>query len=260
MTPASNDDRLRVPANLLLAPAMTATTLLCFYTGTGFRGSPLDEKATEHVVTPAGYAFTVWSLIYLGAVAYAAVQALPSRRTDPLFRGIGWWTASAFLGVCVWLVLARFNLVWWTVACIVWILASLAPVLSRVSRAAAGPIDRLFVVFPLSVFAGWVTVATFANMAAGLKVSGWENVGLAEPVWAAVFVAAAGLLAVAVTLYTGNLGFAAAVVWAFVAIAVRNAGPHPEVAATAAVMTANVVVAFACSRLARGEQPAVSPA
>jgi hypothetical protein len=254
-----NPDRLRVWLNLLLAPAMTAVTTLCFYLDADFRGSPLGEEASEHVVTPAGYAFSIWSLIYLGAVTYAVVQALPSRRTGPLYRGIGWWTASAFLGVCVWLVLARFGLVWATVACIVWILASLAPVLWRVSRADASAAEWVFVVFPLSVFAGWVTVATFANAAAGLKVSGWENVGLAEPAWAAAFVVAAGLIGAAVTLRTGgNLGFAATVVWAFVAIAARNRTAHPGVAATAVAMSAVVVAALVYARLPT-RQPAVAP-
>lgn len=260
MTPATGNDRLRVWLNALLAPAMSVTTWVCFHLDADFRGSPLGEEASEHVVTPAGYAFSIWSLIYLGAVTYAAIQALPSRRTDPLFRSVGWFTAAAFLSVSVWLVLARFNLVWATVACIVAMLAVLAPVLWRVSRAGASRTDRVFVVFPLSVFAGWVTVATFANTAAGLKVSGWENAGLPEPAWAAVMVAAAGLVGAAVTLRTGNLAFAGTVAWAFVAIVVRNAGPHPGVAAAAVAMTAVVAAAVAYSRLPARPRPAVSAA
>ncbi len=256
----TNRDRLRVWLNLLLAPAMTITTILCFYAKPNFRGSPLGQEASEHVVTPAGYGFSIWSLIYLGVVTYALVQALPSRRTDPLFRGIGWWTASAFLSVSVWLVLARFNLVWATVACILWMLASLAPVLWQVSRARVNASDWLFVVMPLSVFAGWVTVATFANTAAGLKVSGWENVAISEAAWAAVFVLLATIIGVAVILRTnGNIPFAATLVWAFVAIAVRNRGTHPDVALAALAMTA-VIVGVAIYTRIPGRQPAVTPA
>jgi hypothetical protein len=247
--------------NLLLAPAMTATTLVCFYTDPKFRGSPLGAEASGHVVTPAGYAFSIWSLIYLGAVAYAVVQTLPSRRADPLFRAIGWWTASAFLAVSVWLVLARVGLVWWTVACIVWMLVSLAPVLWRVSRAEVSSADWWLVVMPLSVFAGWVTVATFANVAAGLKVSGWADVGLSEPAWAVAMIVAVGVLGAAVTVRTGgNVAFAATVVWALVAVAVRNRVPHPVVAAAAAVMIALVVAALLYTRLPAGRPVVSDPA
>jgi hypothetical protein len=59
------------------------------------------------VIEPAGYAFIVWSVIYLGSIVYAVYQFRPARREDPLLRRIGWWTASAYLSVAAWLVMAR---------------------------------------------------------------------------------------------------------------------------------------------------------
>jgi hypothetical protein len=43
---------------------------------------------------PAGYAFTIWSLIFTLSLGYAVWQALPSERENPLLRRVGWLTAS----------------------------------------------------------------------------------------------------------------------------------------------------------------------
>jgi hypothetical protein len=69
------------------------------------------------------------------------------------------------LGTSTWLVMARFRLDWLTVACIVWMMSSLAVVLYEFVRASAprNAAERWLVVAPLSLFAGYVTAATFAN-------------------------------------------------------------------------------------------------
>jgi hypothetical protein len=127
--------------------------------------------------------------------------------------------------------------VWLTVACIVWMLASLLPAFFRVARQprlTAG--GRWCVAVPLGVFAGWVTAATFANTAAALKVSGWLDVGLTEVGWTVVMLVAAGLLGVVATVRArGSASYGGTLAWAFAAIAVANLhrGPNPAVAAVA---------------------------
>jgi hypothetical protein len=66
----------------------------------------------------------VWAVIYCGASVYAVVQMLPAN-ADPLFRRIGWLTASGY-GLCLaWVVAARYGPVWLTVPIIVGMLATL---------------------------------------------------------------------------------------------------------------------------------------
>ena len=49
--------------------------------------------------TPAGYVFAIWGVIYLGMLAYMVYQALPSQRTNPRLRAIGWWYVLATLPI-----------------------------------------------------------------------------------------------------------------------------------------------------------------
>lgn len=47
-------------------------------------------------IQPANYAFVIWAPIFLSLLAYAAYQALPSKRENPLLQRIGPYTAAAF--------------------------------------------------------------------------------------------------------------------------------------------------------------------
>src|SRR5512137_2444645 len=61
---------------------------------------PINGQTTGEIsdrfavlVVPAGYVFSIWSVIYLGLLAFTIYQALPSRRADPLLRRLGWLPA-----------------------------------------------------------------------------------------------------------------------------------------------------------------------
>jgi hypothetical protein len=187
-------DRFRQIFVLVLSLAPPVTTVLAFATGTTFEEATRSDGG-KPLIEPAGYAFIVWTLIYGGSVAYGIFQALPSQAGNELFRRIGFFTASAFVGTSVWLLMARVGWIWLTVVCIVWMLAALAPVFVRFvsCEGALSAAERCVVVFPLSVFTAWVTVATFANSAAAVKDSGWADVGLSEQEWTVLMLAAGGV-------------------------------------------------------------------
>jgi hypothetical protein len=248
-------DTIRQALNLGMALAQPVTTILCFALGTSFEEATRGG-AGEPPIIPAGYTFTIWTLIYAGAIVYGVHQALPSQRTSPLLRRIGWPTASAFLGTSAWLVMARFGLTWLTVACIVWMMASLAIVLRRFVQEGAPrtAAERWFVVAPLSLFAGYVTAATFANAAAALKGSGWMAPGASETTWSVAMLVAAGSIAAWVTLATrGNAAYATAIIWALVGIVVANTierAKNLPVTVAAGSMAVGVAAALIRARIA----------
>src|SRR5512137_3187399 len=54
---------------------------------------------------PAGYVFAIWGVIYLGLIAFAVFQALPSQRENPRLRATGWWIALGGLANSTWIFL-----------------------------------------------------------------------------------------------------------------------------------------------------------
>jgi hypothetical protein len=251
-------DRLRQLATLLLAFAQPVTVGLAFGRGVDFEEATRSDVG-KPLIEPAGYAFIVWSLIYLGTMAYAVYQALPGQGEVALFRRIGWATASSFLAVVAWLVAARLGWIWLTVACIVWMLASLSVAFRELVRSADRLTfaRRLLVVFPFSVFFGWVSVATFANTAAALKAAGLLDVGLSEEAWTVLMIAAAGAIGSVVTYRSGgNVGYGLTLVWALVAILVADQGRGAPTLVTpaAAGMAGAVCAALVTGRLGVGRR------
>lgn len=192
--------------------------------------SPAESLPTP--AQPAGYAFAIWGPIYIGCLAYALHQAMPRNRDDPDLARIALPAAALFLGSTAWLWFARHGPLWATVA-VIWPMLALALVamlrlarpsrpLSRATKLAAG--------WPLAMYAGWLSAASFVNSAAILPTYGFGTAGLGPVGLGVVMVALAGAVAIAVTVASrGALGYAAAVVWALVGIMVANLRGSPTV-------------------------------
>jgi hypothetical protein len=100
----------------------------------------------------------------------------------------------------------------------------------RVSRIEYWSVDVLF-----SVYLGWITVATVANITDWLYYIGWDGFGIAAEAWAVIMLVVASLLGLAMALTRRDAGYLSVLVWAFAGIAVKqSAAPVVAVSAWAA--------------------------
>lgn len=128
-------------------------------------GGALAEDATP--LAPAGPAFSIWSIIYAGLVAYAVYQVLPvARRSDRQRRLRPWAAASAALNA-LWVWAVQLGSVAASVAVIIVLLAVLIRVLMILRSEAPANIGEIIVTDgTFGLYLGWVCVATVANIAA----------------------------------------------------------------------------------------------
>lgn len=174
--------------------------------------------------TPAGYAFAIWSLIYLGLVAFTVAQAVPSRwpssRVDAIrpayvFSSVAngawlwFWHHEALLGS-----LAVMALLLGSLTYIYRTLAATPPA----TAAEAWWLDR-----PLRLYCAWITVATLVNLAVVLAAGGmpdFDPVLLSQLMIAATF-------AVGVFVYRRLRDplFLCVIGWAAAAIALKAGQP-----------------------------------
>lgn len=161
------------------------------------QGGALDTDGSY--LAPAGPAFSIWSVIYLGLIAYAIWQALPRQRASERQRAMGWPIAVTMVLNGLWLVAARFGTLFLTVVVIVLLLIALGwafrtAVLTRDPR--SGVVDSVLIDGVTGLHLGWVTLATVANTAAWLTTivpPAWENAASAIGVAVLVVVALIGL-------------------------------------------------------------------
>lgn len=251
------NDRLRQVSNLVFAIGQAAAPSITPALGLPPVGQISDRYPTW--VVPAGYAFSIWGLIFGLSIAYAVWQLLPAQRENPLLRSVGWLTAIAFAGSMAWQFVFPAGMYAVSVALIVTTLVSLAVAVGRMAgwRAPFTGAERWLVWITCGIYLGWITVATVANVAQALSAAGQVELGLGGEVWGGVMLLAAGAIAAAVTLRTRNAGYAGAVIWALIAvIAARRSPPEltrsPTVAwvavLAAAVVTLALVMALARRR------------
>jgi hypothetical protein len=219
-----------------------------------FGGTPIADaaggalSADATLVAPAGPAFAIWTPIYLGLVAYALWQLLPSRRADPRQRRVGWAVAVTMLANTAWILVVQAGALRWSVAVIAGLLVALIVtyVLLLTGRP-SGPVEAVVLDGTIGLYLGWVSVATIANVAAMLVAEGHSDLGLIEEAWAFMMLAAAGAIGVAVAAGTGGrFAYGAALTWGLAWIAVgRSDGSGEELRVAAVAAGAAAVVALA---------------
>ena len=185
------------------------------------------------IITPAGYAFAIWGLIYIGLIAYSVYQALPAQRHQLAFQRASWGVIGACVLQIIWIYVFLTFHFWPSVLLILGILACLAYAYVNTRSVPSNWKNRWLFQAPISVYFGWITVATVVNVAGALYVTGVPAQSLAEfsssvdasagGLFATdVMMAIAAAIAAVVAWKYRDASFPAVVAWALVAIAVRN--------------------------------------
>lgn len=209
---------------------------------------PLNGQTTGEIsdrfpvyFVPAGYVFAIWGLIYLGLLAFGIYQALPAQRDNPSLQRIGYWFALGCVANAVWILLWHYEFFVLTVPVMLVLLISLIVIYLRlgIGRSPASSVETWLVRVPFSIYLGWITVATVANVTDALSYLGWSGWGIGPQVWAVIMLFVAAGIALLVNWTRADVAYVLVIVWAFAGIAVKQA--NVELVARAARAMAVVV-------------------
>ncbi|HEX8705183.1 MAG TPA: hypothetical protein VF815_40505 [Myxococcaceae bacterium] len=187
---------------------------------------------------PAGYAFSIWGVIYLGFLLFAVHQALPSQRDNPRYATLRpWMMVTAGLNF-LWLMLAISSLSWlWATVPVIAVMLAVALRQHRALRVTQPPSSGMeaFLRVPFSLYLGWLTVAVIANVSTVLPKYGVDRLVLGAGAWAVLLIGVGSAIGLAVRFGLNDRVYAAVFVWAFAAIAVRQWETFPVVATSAVI-------------------------
>jgi len=214
-----------------------------------------------NLITPAGYVFSIWGVIYVLLLAFAVFQALPSHKYDEFHNKIGLLFLASCAANILWLFLFHYGYVALSVPVMFLLLASLIAIYLRldVGRASVPMRERLCVHLPFSVYLGWITVAYIANMAAALVSIGWDGLGLGDVSWTVLVIIVALAITLGMIFTRRDVGYSAVIVWALGGIIVKQGGIQDIVTTAVAgilVIAVALVVAVFWSRRGRGTENA----
>lgn len=249
---------LRTLLNLVLPLAQPLVGAMASVFGIGHTQAEMSARSQTPVV-PEGYAFSIWGLLFVLSIAWGIWQLLPSAgRDSAIAKRLGWPLAATFAGSILWMVLSQLTENGWHLVAVMLLVlsASLTAFFAnrRVDHTALAPsqVERWLIRPLVGLLAGWVSVATFANIAGAALLSGFF------PAEGAGFTVAAVLILLACGGFTlgvlwvsrGAPWYAGAVAWALVAIVYANTvgrAFNPAVAITAVALLA-IVLAMAWQR------------
>jgi len=184
---------------------------------------PLNGKTTAelsdaypNLITPAGYVFSIWGVIYVLLMAFVVYQLLPGHRDETFIGRIGYLFLFSCAANISWIFLWHYEQVLLSVPVMFALLGSLILIYTRlgIGRSDVGRRERLLVHLPFSVYLGWITVAPIANVAAALVSMGLDSLSLGEPAWTALMIAVAVVVTILVIYTRVDVAYSFVIIWA----------------------------------------------
>jgi hypothetical protein len=220
---------------------------------------PINGKTTgelsdlyPNLFVPAGLTFSIWGLIYLLLAVFAIYQiAAPFRSSADFLHRIGPLfiiTSAANIG---WIYLWHYQKVSASLIMMLILLASLLAIYLRLGIGVQGASwrERLLVQVPFSVYLGWITVATVANVTAVLVHVGWNRFGASQELWTVVVLIVAALITLAVLFTRNDLFYALVILWAFLGILIKrlavDSPPSRAIVMTLGITMAAIAIVLA---------------
>jgi TspO/MBR family len=230
--------------------AVVLTTILTLIMNILADALPINGQNTGQIsdrfhvyFVPAGYVFSIWLLIYIGMIAYAIFQALPAQKDNPRMRDTGWLFVLGGIANIAWLIFWHDNLFSLTLVAMLSLLGLLIAIYLRlgIGRQPVSSSERWSTRVPISIYLGWITVATIANVTDVLNYLGWNGGPMRPEIWAVIMLAAAVLITAMMLFLRRDTGYALVIIWAAIGIAVKQANV-PLVPTAAWIAAAGVAV------------------
>lgn len=211
-----------------------------------------------NLFAPAALTFTVWGLIYLLLALHTLYQVGLFRgkgeTNEVLLRKIGVIFSVSSLVNTAWIFAWHYKIIALSAVLIVILLICLITIATLIHVQPLSPRDKVLIRLPFSVYFGWITVATIANITTMLVYLGWNGFGIPESAWTIVILAVGALIGVLTMLWFKDIAYGLVLIWAYLGILIKHvdssgfSGQYPgviiAVSACLAVFAAFVVSIF----------------
>ena len=178
----------------------------------------------SNLFAPAGYTFAIWGLIYLLLGMYTIYQLGFFRKgevvsREPLLSKINVLFSLTSVANTIWILAWHYDFIGLSTVLIAFILICLILINLEIKKTKDLSLkERVFLCLPFSVYFGWLTVATVANITTLLVSIGWKGFGIGEDIWTMIILIVAFLIAGVTIMRLKNIPYGLVLIWSYVGI------------------------------------------
>ena len=226
---------MKVKSSVILAILNTIGFLGTIVVNSLANALPINNKTTgelsdqyPNLFVPAGITFSIWGVIYLLLAIFIVYQLITvfnrGRRDSSFIPKIGIWFFIASLANMGWIFAWHYEMVPLSLVIMLLLLGSLIMIYLRlnIGRSDATPMEKFMVHLPFSVYLGWITIATIANLTALLVFAGWSSFGLDDQIWAVIVIVVGIAIAFQILLTRRDIYYCLVVDWALLGILLKR--------------------------------------
>lgn len=206
------------------------------------------SDAIPNLFVPAGITFSIWTFIYIFLGLFSVYQIRDITKKDKIemkfLDNIGYFFIIGSLANVIWIIVWHYQLVPLSLIFMIILLASLLLTYIKldIGRSEVSKIEKVAVHIPFSIYLGWITVATIANVTAVLVVLGVPAFGLWAEIWTILVIAVAVLITYAMLLLRKDYTYSIVIVWAILGIFIKQIAANLTVAITALISVILILV------------------
>jgi hypothetical protein len=229
---------------------------------------PINGKGTGEIsdsypnlFAPAGITFAIWGLIYILLLVYSIYQLINySKVSDTkrqLFNEVGLLFSISSVANALWIFAWHYNVIGLSVILMLVILICLIRINLILKDAELTKMENLTIKLPFTVYFGWITIATIANITTYLVSVNWNRLSLSEVFWTDFMLLVGAILGAICVLYFNSLAYGFVIIWAYIGIIIKHLSPdkfdgkYPSVIVTAFVGILLIIAAQILLILAR---------
>lgn len=167
--------------------------------------------------TPAGFTFSIWSVIYLLLIGFVIVQRSISEK--PYFKELSLWFWLSCVANCTWILAWHYQLIFASVIIMLTLLYSLTNLFLIVQKDQQfNLLQKIFVQLPFVFYFAWICVATIANISALLVSLSWDGGFLPPVIWTIIMTTIATALGMIIVWKYKTPAFFLVLIWALFGI------------------------------------------
>ena len=225
--------------------ALVITIIMNFLSGIGLISQKsVGEVSDEYpnLFTPAGFTFSIWSIIYLFLILYVIFQAKDLFKTEkenmPFIEQISIFFILSCVFNSLWLVVWLYEFILLSLIIMILLLLDLIIIYLRlnIAREDVNKKVKILVWIPFSLYLGWISIATIANTTVFLVSINWDGFGISPFIWTIIILIVAFVLTLAVLFTRKDMIYPLVTIWALFGITAARLSQDYELAIFAAIL------------------------